>query len=63
MHNSSLDRVALSDNLAIYMTTLRAANENKNTEMKLSHKNINFPTTKVNDNDKNLYFQKLNFTT
>ena len=28
MHDSSLDRVALSENLTFYMTTLRAANEN-----------------------------------
>ena len=42
MHDSSMDRVALSENLAFYMTTLRAANENKNTEMKFSHKNIKF---------------------
>ena len=33
MHDSSLDRVALYENRTFYMTTLRAANENKNTEM------------------------------
>ena len=28
MHDSSMDRVALSENLTFYMTTLGAANEN-----------------------------------
>ena len=35
MHDSSLDRVALSENLTFYMTTLRAANEN------IEHRNDN----------------------
>ena len=35
LHDSSLDRVALSENLTFYMTTLRAANENT------KHKNDN----------------------
>ena len=35
MHDSSLDRVALSENLTFYMTTLRAANEN------IKHRNDN----------------------
>ena len=28
MHDSSLDRVALSENLTLYMATIHAANEN-----------------------------------
>ena len=56
MHDSSLDRVALSENLTFYMTTLRTANENikhRNVALTISHiQNIHFPTTKVNDNDK-----------
>ena len=35
MHDSSMDRVALSENLTFYMTTLRAANEN------IKHRNDN----------------------
>ena len=35
MHDSSLDRVALSENLTFYMTTLRAAKEN------IKHRNDN----------------------
>ena len=35
MHDSSLDRVALSENLTFNMTTLRAANEN------IKHRNDN----------------------
>ena len=35
MHDSSMDRVALSENLTCYMTTLRAANEN------IKHRNDN----------------------
>ena len=36
MHDSSLDRVALSENLTFYMTTIRAANEN------IKHRNVAF---------------------
>ena len=35
MHDSSMDRVALSEHLIFYMTTLRAANEN------IKHRNYN----------------------
>ena len=36
MYDSSLGRVALSENLTFYMTTLRAANEN------IKHRNVAF---------------------
>ena len=36
MHDSSLDRVASSENLTFYLTPLRAANEN------IKHRNVAF---------------------